>query len=398
MSNFTFLSKEQCLGKEKLDILEKRGIKATITDFSILLGGYASGIYIDKDNFLEDSDGWYWTKSDDGDNNVCVVYKQGSIYKHDPLDRGSGARPAMIFSDISSIPTNGESGQKAKDGILEVEYGYYPQKAVSRDMQKILEKAFTSSSFSLKKTKNKYTTDSVAYYGKYDTSFQPQNHQEYEYNGKRYVRVKAQFYRNTYKLTLSNGEKYKNEDYVWVEVSPVKWLVDEKSHIMITEAAHFKQIYICGVAHKEENHELLQQRQHQPLGSHYPAYFGNQRSLIQRLHGMRLARTHRARLLHGKKRYARLASRTERLRLLQRISLTRFTASDSANAQKTANMTHKKTTEQRPSFIMSRILLCIKRKFDALRHSARLPPLFLRRESYPRRSTQAIFQAQDIPH
>ena len=239
MSNFTFLSKEQCLGKEKLDILEKRGIKATITDFSILLGGYASGIYIDKDNFLEDRDGWYWTKSDDGDNNACVVYTQESIYKHDPLDRGSGARPAMIFSDISSIPTNGESGQKAKDGILEVEYGYYPQKAVSRDMQKILEKAFTSSSFSLKKTKNKYTTDSVAYYGKYDTSFQPQNHQEYEYDGKRYVRVKAQFYRNTYKLTLSNGEKYKNEDYVWVEVSPVKWLVDEKSHIMITEKIIF---------------------------------------------------------------------------------------------------------------------------------------------------------------
>ena len=43
MSNFTFLTQEQCFGKDesdktdKLDILKKRGTKAAITDFSILL-------------------------------------------------------------------------------------------------------------------------------------------------------------------------------------------------------------------------------------------------------------------------------------------------------------------------------------------------------------------------
>ena len=45
MSNFTFLTKEQCLGNDKLDILEKRGTRAVITDFSILLGGYVSDDY-----------------------------------------------------------------------------------------------------------------------------------------------------------------------------------------------------------------------------------------------------------------------------------------------------------------------------------------------------------------
>ena len=40
MSNLTFLTKEQCLESEKLDILQKRGIKAAITDFAILLGGW----------------------------------------------------------------------------------------------------------------------------------------------------------------------------------------------------------------------------------------------------------------------------------------------------------------------------------------------------------------------
>ncbi len=35
MSDFTFLTEEQCSGNDKLDILEKRGIKAAMTDFSV---------------------------------------------------------------------------------------------------------------------------------------------------------------------------------------------------------------------------------------------------------------------------------------------------------------------------------------------------------------------------
>ena len=31
MSNFTFLTQEQCFERDKLDILEKRGTKAAIT-------------------------------------------------------------------------------------------------------------------------------------------------------------------------------------------------------------------------------------------------------------------------------------------------------------------------------------------------------------------------------
>ncbi len=42
MSNFTFLTQEQCFESDKLDILKKRGTKAAITDFSILLGAYVS--------------------------------------------------------------------------------------------------------------------------------------------------------------------------------------------------------------------------------------------------------------------------------------------------------------------------------------------------------------------
>ena len=77
MSNLTFLTREQCFESEKLDILQKRGTKAAITDFSILLGGWADSNkdywHIDGDDSLEGRTGFYWTKSDDGDNDARVL-------------------------------------------------------------------------------------------------------------------------------------------------------------------------------------------------------------------------------------------------------------------------------------------------------------------------------------
>ena len=236
MSDFTFLTEEQYFGDDKLDILERRGTKAAITDFSILLGAYVSDYHIDNDSSLEGRTGYYWTKSDDGDNDARVVNANGASYCGSVRRRAGGARPALPFSSISSIPTNGESGKRARDGILEVEYGYYPQKAVSRDMQERLERAYRSGNIS--KTRNSYTTDSRRY-NAYNEKFAPKQHEEYEYNGKRYVRVEANsdFGSNTF--TLSNGENYRDGDNVWVEVSPVKWLVDERAKVMITDKLIF---------------------------------------------------------------------------------------------------------------------------------------------------------------
>ncbi len=236
MNDFTFLTEEQCWEYDKLDILKKRGTKAAITDFSVLLGGWVSSEHVENDSSLEGRTGYYWTRSDDGNTNVRVVDDFGDSHYDDGLARIGGARPALLFSSISNIPTNGESGKRARDGILEVEYGYYPQKAVSRDMQERLERAYRRGSIS--KTRNSYTTDSIECSDIF-TSFQPQTHQEYEYNGKRYVRVEANSYYDGGDFTLSNGEKYRKGDNVWIEVQPVKWLVDEKSRMMITEKLIF---------------------------------------------------------------------------------------------------------------------------------------------------------------
>lgn len=72
MEEFTFLTEEQYF-KHAIEIIKKRGTKAAVTDFAILLGAY-----VDNDNYagekkLENRTGWYWTRSDNGDNDARVV-------------------------------------------------------------------------------------------------------------------------------------------------------------------------------------------------------------------------------------------------------------------------------------------------------------------------------------
>ena len=242
MSNLTFLTQEQCFGSEKLDILQKRGTKAAITDFSILLGGWVDRgtdyVHIDGDDSLEGRAGDYWLKSDDGDNDARIVMANGSSAQRSVVSRTGGARPALLFSSISSIPTNGMSGEpkRARDGVLEVEYGWYPQKAVSRDMQERLERAFKGRSLS--RTGKKYTTDSRKHNAYFDV-FSPKQHEEFQLNGKKYVRVEANSRLHGEEFKLSNGESYRDGDPVWVEVAPVKWLVDERAKMMLADKLIF---------------------------------------------------------------------------------------------------------------------------------------------------------------
>ena len=254
MRGFTFLTQEQCEGDNRLNIIRKRGIEAEITDFSVFLGAGTSK----RMNKNDEAYGDYWLKSNSFKGGKMIQRFCGkSFYRLTDeyiTSRMTGARPVLPFS-LFKIPTNGKRG---KDGVLEVEYGYYPQRAASKGMQEILEEAYRSNS--IPETGNSYTTDSVDYSDSV-TVFQPQTHQEYEYNGKRYVRIKAQV---SYYYRFSNGEIYRNGDNVWVEVEPVKWLVDEKARIMITEKIIFAGVQFDNdeykVQYDYDNNEYIYKR------------------------------------------------------------------------------------------------------------------------------------------
>ena len=262
MNDFTFLTEEQCFdSSRKLEILEKRGTIAPITDFSILLGGYVSDdYYYNNGNSLEDRSGWYWTSSDDKDNDVRVVRFDGSRIHSYVNRRGGGARPALPYSSIRNISSNGVRG---RDGILEVEYGEYPQKVASKRLQDELERAYNYNQSSIRKTGKTYTTDSRKY-DEYDEKFSAQIIEEYSFDdGKKYVRVKANSYYAGSEFKLSNGERYKDGDYVWVEVQPIKWLIDEKSDIALSERLLFAGVQFKHVQGEVEGLQQPQNHAHQ---------------------------------------------------------------------------------------------------------------------------------------
>ncbi len=238
LNDITFLTDEQVFSKKKLDIIGKRGVKAAITDFSILLGGIVNNSHIDGDESLGGRTGFYWTKTRKDNDAVYVANSNGYRYFYYIFIRSYGSRLVLPFSSVDKIPLNeGEKvSNRCSDGILEVECGYYPQMAVDRNMQVFLEQAYKDKK--LKKSQNKYTTDSRIH-NDYNAKFSERELDEFEYEGGRYVRVEANSCFNGKAFKLSNGIEYKDGDFVWIEVSPIKWLVDEKDKVMVSKKLLF---------------------------------------------------------------------------------------------------------------------------------------------------------------
>ena len=226
MNDFTFLTKEQCDKNTKLRIFQKHGRYAELTDFSILLGAKQKPFYMNR--YVS-----YWTNyssgesaflaSDDWDNRYASVY-----------ERSIGSRPAVPYSSIRNVSSN---EYKYEDGIIRVYYGEYPQKAASQTLQDELERAYKNNDTSIiRKTGKIYTTDSKRY-DDFESQFSAQNLEEFLcINGKKYVRVKANSKSDG---SLSYGVRYKDGDYIWVEVEPVRWMINKSKDIALSEKILF---------------------------------------------------------------------------------------------------------------------------------------------------------------
>ena len=216
----------------QLEVIRKYGTKAAITDLCILTGCelFEDTAYnIKEDSSLTGRTGWFSTKSDDGDNNVHLVDEFGLLGSYHRCVRCCAIRPVLqSFAILSLTFPNRVNGY---NGTEEVEFGEYPQNAANSRMQNILESEYNRG---MNKTGRSYTFDSVKFI-EYETGFKPVTYEEYEYKGKKYIRIKANSYFCGNKFKLSNGVEYRNGDYVWVEVSPVKWLIDDRTGILISK-------------------------------------------------------------------------------------------------------------------------------------------------------------------
>lgn len=231
----TLLSEGQIWGnrnESQLNVIRKYGTKAAITDLCVLTGSYLcedTDYNIDEDKSLTGRTSWFWTKSSFVNSDVRAISESGNRAFVFRYRRCGAVRPALqssvIFSKISPNRVTGYNGTE------EVEYGEYPQNAANSRMQNILESEYNRG---MNKTGRSYTFDSTKYNDE-DTGFKPVTYEEYEYQGKEYIRIKANSDFNGRKFKLSNGVKYRDGDYVWVEVSPVKWLIDDRTGILISK-------------------------------------------------------------------------------------------------------------------------------------------------------------------
>ena len=250
----TLLSAEEIWGEwgvtnnnGKLEVLDRYGKAFAVTDLAILTGGIillqkGQSIIFSNDP-LEQRTGRFWTKSNNN-NNVRIFSSECpkiSNISAGISTRTCTVRPVLILPPIvfSQITKNRVSGY---NGTEEVEFCEYPQYVPSKDMQMILENEYQKGH--LKTTGKDYTFDRAKYYD-YEQSFQPVKYVEYEYKSKKYIRIKANMYIDGSKL--ANGESYKNENYVWVEVSPVVWLIDDNTRKLIS-----KRGLLAGIRFNEE--------------------------------------------------------------------------------------------------------------------------------------------------
>ncbi len=233
MGDFTFLTADQVFGTDQLEILKKYGVKCAITDFSILLGGIVSADnYTSEGRTLKDRTSWWWTKSSFRcDYSAHAVDQYGNENWDLVLERYGGFRPVIPYSEISSMCSD---PVRDEYGILEVEYGEYPQMVVDEGYSVELERAYNNGS--LKTTEKTYTTDSVDWRS-IDVRFIAREHTEYEYKGKKYIRFVGDA--NCNGMTLSNGRKIHNENVFWVSVEPITWLVDKKTDIALSKKIIF---------------------------------------------------------------------------------------------------------------------------------------------------------------
>ena len=183
----------------------------------------------------------YFTKSSSVFDLVEYITYEGELDSEGPQSRRCAIRPVLEITDEDFFQECTSKAQKCVSGDeyhYELEYGYYPQKAASSDLQQTLEKLYQNNGEILGNPKRmcrinwKYTFDSADVDAE-DIPFMPALNNTYKYDGKYYVRK----YVNTTNYKFANGLACRYGNYIWLEVTPIKWLFNVVTKTLISKDA-----------------------------------------------------------------------------------------------------------------------------------------------------------------
>lgn len=220
----------------KLPILSKFGVRAELTDFAILSGALHN----------EKRIGEYCFKDDFGTINWNGRYEE--YYCDFRYSRTNGIRVVLpIDAEIENMVQENKYYLKKETKsrttfIPKVKYGTYPQLIAPHEIQKIIELEYQN--LNLKTTGNYFTVDKnkptilLDYTSEgLKGTFYPCRLTEYLFEGRRYVRLENRAFTSPLPTKLSDGRiyNYQSYKYVWVEVSPVEWLIDVEKGLLVSE-------------------------------------------------------------------------------------------------------------------------------------------------------------------
>lgn len=225
-----FLTLDEISGKNKLDVLKRYGMLTKITDFALLLGCRSARLFAMPPDL---PDSLWWTSSNESKNIVTINYN-GYNGCSEPQLRSVGVRPVIPYSFIKK---HSNSVLDKESNIHQIEFGYIPQDVADKLTSMKLEGLYKIKK--LKLTGNHFTTDSVSF-KREDIMFTPRKFEEYEFEGKRYIRFLSDSnclndVYSYYAKVFHNDKAIKKDKVYWLKVEPIIWLVDEEKDIALSK-------------------------------------------------------------------------------------------------------------------------------------------------------------------
>ena len=232
MIKFSLLELSQVTGDKKLCFFGSVGSKCAVTDYAILLGANPSSRYINDSGELKDRTVEWVLKTSEGGDYVSSISEAGFYTMQSIKHYSTCVRPSFKYN----FKNNEIQETLNSSGSLKIEYGQYPQMIADLKTSQKLEKELANKR--LKQSGKKYVINcgSEGSTKLYD----PREIPEYKYNGKTYVRILGNN-RNKDKV-LSDGRTIKKDKPYWIEVEPVRWLIDKDKHIALS-----KKVLLSGV-------------------------------------------------------------------------------------------------------------------------------------------------------
>lgn len=229
MNDITLLKQSQLFGDKALNYFKEKDKVSAPTDFCLINGVLIPIISTHNINIQNPRTCEYYLQ-DNNEGTIKTINEKGKKSFNFPNSRSVANRLVTTFDEK-------EHKIIGKDGnFFIIEYGIYPQDAAPFNIQKELEFYFERKL--LTPTYKFYTVDISPRNSEY--TFIKSEYFEYEYNRKYYIRATANPYYDS--TILSDGQKVKQDDIVWIEVKPIIWTKHEKDDVMITDKCLFSNI------------------------------------------------------------------------------------------------------------------------------------------------------------